>query len=176
MNIGIEIIIVLACYLVGSISFARIITKRWAPGKDVTQFEIPVEGTDDRYKVISVGANSVSGELGPMAGMTVSLLDILKIILPALFCRLYFHGQPVYMLSAALAGVDRAYLAGVLSLSWRFRLLGHPGRFAGHRSIGGTGRSDSRVSAGYGGPAQYDRCFHFMALAAHPLVVVAQRG
>lgn len=105
MNIGIEIIIVLVCYLIGSLSFARIITRHLAPDKDVTQFEIPVEGTDDRYKVISVGANSVSGELGHKAGMTVGLLDILKSILPVLFCRLYFHGQPVYMLTAALAGL-----------------------------------------------------------------------
>ena len=105
MTIGIDVLILMVCYLIGSVSFARIITRRISPGKDVTQFEIPVENSDDRYKIISVGANSVSGELGPMAGMTVSLLDILKIILPALFCRLYFHGQPVYMLSAALAGL-----------------------------------------------------------------------
>jgi acyl phosphate:glycerol-3-phosphate acyltransferase len=105
MIAGIILLIVLASYLVGSISFARLVTKWWAPGKDVTQFEIPVEGTSDRYKVLSVGGNSVSSELGPMAGMAVSILDILKIFLPTLFCRLYFSGQPVYMLTAALGGL-----------------------------------------------------------------------
>jgi glycerol-3-phosphate acyltransferase PlsY len=91
-------------YLIGSVSFARLVT-RWWSGKDVTQFEIPVEGTNERYKVISVGGNSVSSELGPKAGMLVSLLDILKIFLPTLFCKLYFPDQPVYALVAAVGGM-----------------------------------------------------------------------
>jgi acyl phosphate:glycerol-3-phosphate acyltransferase len=93
-----------ASYLIGSLSFARLVTRLWS-GRDVTQFEIPVQGTEDRYKVLSIGANSVSSELGPIAGMTVSVLDILKIILPVLFCKLYFDGQPAYMLIAAIAGL-----------------------------------------------------------------------
>jgi acyl phosphate:glycerol-3-phosphate acyltransferase len=105
MSAVIVILIVLVSYLIGSVSFARIVTKRWAPGKDVTQFEIPVDGTEERYKVLSIGANSVSNELGSMAGMVVSLLDILKIVLPTLFCRLFFTSQPVYMLIAALGGL-----------------------------------------------------------------------
>lgn len=91
-------------YLIGSISFARLVT-RWWTGKDVTQFEIPVQGTQDSYKVLSVGANSVSSVLGPKGGMMVSLFDILKIVLPTLFCRLYFPGQPAYMLIAAVGGL-----------------------------------------------------------------------
>jgi glycerol-3-phosphate acyltransferase PlsY len=105
MNIGIVFLIALASYLIGSVSFARLVTKRLAPGKDVTQFEIPVQGTEDRYKVLSIGANSVSSVLGPKGGMMVSLLDILKIFLPTLFCRLYFPSQPAYMLIAAIGGL-----------------------------------------------------------------------
>jgi glycerol-3-phosphate acyltransferase PlsY len=105
MNIGVVIVIALASYLIGSISFARIVTKRLAPGKDVTQFEFPIEGTGERYKVMEIGAEAVSSQLGPKAGMTVTILDMLKVILPTLFCRLYFHGQPEYMLTAAVAGV-----------------------------------------------------------------------
>jgi glycerol-3-phosphate acyltransferase PlsY len=105
MIIGIVLLVAVSTYLVGSVSFARLVTKWWAPEKDVTQFEIPVEGTNDHYKVLSIGGNSVSSELGPMAGMAVSILDILKIVLPTLFCRLYFSDQPVYMLTAALGGL-----------------------------------------------------------------------
>jgi acyl phosphate:glycerol-3-phosphate acyltransferase len=105
MLIGIVLLVAVSTYLVGSISFARLVTKWRAPGKDVTQFEIPVEGTHDHYKVLSIGANSVSSELGPKAGMMVSILDILKIFLPTLFCKLYFTGQPVYALTAALGGL-----------------------------------------------------------------------
>jgi acyl phosphate:glycerol-3-phosphate acyltransferase len=96
--------IALATYLIGSISFARLVTKWWS-GYDVTSFEIPVEGTDDRYRVLSVGANSVSSVLGAKAGMVVSLLDILKIFLPTLFCRLYFPAQPAYALTASICGL-----------------------------------------------------------------------
>ena len=98
------LLVALACYLIGSISFARLVTKWWS-GDDVASFEIPVEGTDDHYKVLSIGANSVSSVLGAKAGMVVSLLDILKIFLPTLFCRLYFPGQPAYALIASVCGL-----------------------------------------------------------------------
>ncbi|HKZ44880.1 MAG TPA: glycerol-3-phosphate acyltransferase [Anaerolineales bacterium] len=104
MNCSIAVAILIASYLIGSISFARLVTKIWA-GKDVTQFEIPVEGTDDRYKVLSIGANSVSSVLGAKAGMTVSLLDILKTFLPTLLCKLFFPEIPLYTLTAALGGL-----------------------------------------------------------------------
>jgi glycerol-3-phosphate acyltransferase PlsY len=104
MELALTLLVAVTCYLIGSVSFARLITKWWS-GKDVTQFEIPVEGTEDRYKVISVGGNSVSSELGPKAGMLVSLLDILKIFIPTLFCKLYFHDQPAFALIVALGGL-----------------------------------------------------------------------
>jgi acyl phosphate:glycerol-3-phosphate acyltransferase len=90
-------------YLIGSVSFARLVTKWWS-GRDVTQFEISVDGAEDHYKVLSIGGNSVSSVLGPKAGMTVGLLDILKIVIPTLFCRIYFD-EPAYMLVIAAAGV-----------------------------------------------------------------------
>jgi acyl phosphate:glycerol-3-phosphate acyltransferase len=104
MNTMLVVACAAASYLIGSLSFARLVTRLWSR-QDVTQFEIPVLGTEDHYKVLSIGANSVSSGLGPLAGMTVSVLDILKIILPVLFCKLYFDGQPVYMLIAAIAGL-----------------------------------------------------------------------
>ena len=61
-------------YLVGSISFARVIVKLWT-GKDVTEFEVEVEGTDDKYKALSIGGNTVSTVLGAKGGMTVGILD-----------------------------------------------------------------------------------------------------
>lgn len=98
------LIVTISSYLIGSISFARLITRVIA-GRDVTSFEIPVHGSEERYKVLSIGANSVSSVLGPTAGMTVALLDISKVLVPTLFCRLYFKGQPEFMLIAAIAGM-----------------------------------------------------------------------
>jgi len=105
MSVGIAVLDAVLVYLIGSISFARLVTRFWAPGKDVTDFEIPVEGTEDRYKVLSIGANSVSSVLGPKAGMVVSALDILKILIPTLLFKLIFPEQPAYELIAAIAGM-----------------------------------------------------------------------
>jgi glycerol-3-phosphate acyltransferase PlsY len=105
MSVGIAVLDAVLVYLIGSISFARLVTRFWASGKEVTDFEIPVEGTEDRYKVLSIGANSVSSVLGPKAGMVVSALDILKILIPTLLFKLIFPEQPAYALIAAIAGM-----------------------------------------------------------------------
>lgn len=94
---------VLAGYLIGSISFARIVT-RLATGEDVTQFEVPVAGTEDKYKVIAIGGNSVSSRLGKRYGFLTSILDMLKVILVVVAFKLLYPGQP-YHLVAALAGM-----------------------------------------------------------------------
>ncbi|MCK7530812.1 MAG: glycerol-3-phosphate acyltransferase [Marinilabiliales bacterium] len=91
-------------YLLGSISFARLIVKLWT-GKDVTEFEVAVEGTEDKYKAISIGGNTVSTALGAKGGMTVGILDILKVVLPTLAFKLLYPDQPAYMLIAAVGGL-----------------------------------------------------------------------
>jgi acyl phosphate:glycerol-3-phosphate acyltransferase len=104
MDIPLILLILLISFMVGSISFARIITKIFA-GEDVTDFVIPVKGTDESYNVISIGANSVSSVLGPKMGMLVSLLDILKVLIPVLICKLLFANQPIYPIAAAIGGL-----------------------------------------------------------------------
>jgi glycerol-3-phosphate acyltransferase PlsY len=105
MDFNLAILSAVASYLIGSISFARLVTRWWTSGKDVTEHEIPLDGTDDRYKVISIGGNSVGSMLGPKAGLTVGVFDILKVFLPTLFFKLYFPDQPAYSLIAAVAGM-----------------------------------------------------------------------
>jgi acyl phosphate:glycerol-3-phosphate acyltransferase len=102
-NLSIIVVFVVSV-MVGSISFARIITKMCS-GKDVVDFQIPVHGTNDSYNVISIGANSVSSVLGPKIGMVVSVLDILKVLIPVLICKLLFVDQPIYPLAAAIGGL-----------------------------------------------------------------------
>ena len=88
--------ILVMAYLIGSISFARIITRLVAK-KDPAEFDIPVEGSDETYKAISIGANTVSRELGQRWGMAVGLLDILKAFLPTLVVKLFFPDQTYYL-------------------------------------------------------------------------------
>lgn len=104
MNIVIAIFSLLISYLLGSISFARLIVKLWT-GKDVTEFEVTVEGTEDKYKALSIGGNTASSRLGAKGGMTVGILDILKVALPTLTFKLLYPEQPAYMLIAAIGGV-----------------------------------------------------------------------
>jgi acyl phosphate:glycerol-3-phosphate acyltransferase len=94
----------LISYLLGSISFARLIVKLWT-GKDVTKFEVAVEGTEDKYKALSIGGNTVSTVLGAKGGMAVGILDIIKVVLPTIAFKLLYPEQPAYMLIAAVGGV-----------------------------------------------------------------------
>lgn len=105
MTFYLEIISATVSYLLGSLSFARIITYIWTSGKDITDHEIPVDGTNDSYKVISIGANSVSSLLGARAGMVVSIFDILKVFLPTLFFKFAHPEQPALYLIAATFGM-----------------------------------------------------------------------
>jgi glycerol-3-phosphate acyltransferase PlsY len=105
MNIGIAGLGAIAAYLIGSLSFARWVTYWWTSGTDLAQHEIGLEGTNERYKVLSIGANSASSLLGPKAGMLVGILDILKMSCPTLFFKLYFPAHPAYALIAAVAGM-----------------------------------------------------------------------
>lgn len=128
----------LISYLLGSISFARLVTRIWT-GKDVTEFEISVDGTDERYKAPSIGGNTVSTKLGPRGGMIVGIADILKIMLPTLAFKIIFPEQPAYALLAAVGGLlghiwpiyyrfhggsgFSAILGGLLVIDWPAALI-----------------------------------------------------
>ena len=105
MNLYLGIISALVPYLLGSLSFARIVTYVWTSGQDITDHEFSVDGTGDSYKILSVGANSVSSLLGKKVGMIVSFFDILKVFLPTLFFKLTYPGQPYLYMIAATFGI-----------------------------------------------------------------------
>lgn len=104
MNLTIVFLSFAISYLVGSISFARLVVKWWT-GKDVTEFEVVLDGTEDRYKAVSIGGNTVSTLLGAKGGMTAGILDILKVTLPTLAFKLLYPEQPAYALIAAIGGL-----------------------------------------------------------------------
>ena len=51
MSLYLGLMSAIVSYLLGSLSFARIVTYIWTSGKDITVHEIPVDGTDENYKV-----------------------------------------------------------------------------------------------------------------------------
>jgi glycerol-3-phosphate acyltransferase PlsY len=99
-------------YLLGAISFARLIGGIVAPGEDVTRSELVVgmeEKEQRKYTFELVSASTVGAKLGTRYGCLISVLDMLKVLAPTLAFRLLFPDSPYYLISAA---------AGVVGHNW----------------------------------------------------------
>ena len=104
MEIGIAVLVFVVSYLLGSLSFGRIVGKILDPEVDLEDVSVPLQGEDKEasYRLQSVGGNTVSIRFGGRVGCLVGLLDILKAFVPTLVVRLLFPDQP-YMFIAAIA-------------------------------------------------------------------------
>ncbi len=89
-------------YLLGAVSFGRVVTGIFKPGESLEDVDLHFPGIDEPYKLRSVGGNTVSMKLGARGGCMVGFLDIFKAFLPTLVFRLLYPDQP-YFLAAALA-------------------------------------------------------------------------
>jgi len=94
--------------------------------------DMPIQGTDQTFKVTSMGGNTLSMKHGSGAGCLASILDGLKVFVPTLIFRLLFPGQ-YYFLAAAIAG----FIGHCWPIYYRFK--------------GGRG-----ISAYYGGLFAFD--------------------
>jgi glycerol-3-phosphate acyltransferase PlsY len=92
-------------YLLGSISFARLISRLIAPDVDITNVTMDVANSDEKMKMQAIGANTASMKLGPRVGCTIGLLDILKGFLPTLAMRLLYPEQPYFLVTAVFTMV-----------------------------------------------------------------------
>jgi acyl phosphate:glycerol-3-phosphate acyltransferase len=104
MDFQIHVIAFLLSYLIGSITFTRVVPKILRPNEKFVSPEVTVEGTDLTYKVGSYGAAAASMQFGPRIGLLISLGDILKVTIPVLFLR-WTYPQDTYLLSAAVGGM-----------------------------------------------------------------------
>lgn len=113
---------ILCGYLIGSISFARIVFAILKPGAPLTLIRTPT--TDGQAELVShaVGATNVMLAFGPRWGILVSVLDALKAFVPTLAIKLMLPETPYYLLAAV------AVLVGHLWPVW-------------HRFSGGGGNS-----------------------------------
>lgn len=90
----------LSGYAIGSISFARIIT-RLVGGTDVKPIELVTPDGRGRIHADVVSATAVRLQLGPRWGLTVAALDIAKAALPTLAWRLAHPEDVVFLVCAA---------------------------------------------------------------------------
>lgn len=89
-----------AGYLLGAISFARIVTKIVAPQENLTQTEVKLESSDERVVMSAVSATSVSMHLGPRFGFITVVLDMLKITIPTLVFKFLYPDTPYFLITA----------------------------------------------------------------------------
>jgi acyl phosphate:glycerol-3-phosphate acyltransferase len=113
---------VVAGYLLGSISFARIIAHLVAPTADISHVVEPVPRSSDVFQTDSVSATAVRIHVGTRYGCLTAILDMVKVALPTLVLRLWQPEQPYYLIVAA---------AGLVGHNWPIY----------HRFQGGRGES-----------------------------------
>jgi glycerol-3-phosphate acyltransferase PlsY len=98
MELSISIICALIGYLIGSISFARVGLRLAGIKRDISELEIPVEGTDETARVEIFGANAASMILGAKAGIVIGIMDMLKAALPMIIFRFILYPTEQYYL------------------------------------------------------------------------------
>lgn len=98
------ILAAVAGYLAGSLSFARIVHSLVTGSGKFTPFREKIPGTEELFESDLASATTVSKNLGARYGCVVSLLDMAKVALPVLALRLWFPGQPLYLV-AGISGM-----------------------------------------------------------------------
>ena len=106
----------LGSYLVGSLSFARLVSRVVAPHVNVEHVAIPGQVGEETQHFSAVGATVTSLKLGGRVGCLVSILDALKIFIPTLLLRLWQPEQPYYLFAAFFGMVGNNW-----PLYYRFR-------------------------------------------------------
>jgi glycerol-3-phosphate acyltransferase PlsY len=96
-------------YLIGSLSFARIMMRVVAPGQEYQKIRRDVPGTEEQFEGHSVSANSVRVQLGSRYGCLTALLDAAKAAVPALVFRAWQPAEPYYLIAATAAIVGHIY-------------------------------------------------------------------
>jgi glycerol-3-phosphate acyltransferase PlsY len=124
----IAVAVAVGVYLIGSISFARIITAIFSKnGRVPEETPLSLEGSDKTLVMKTVSATSVSRNVGPRYGFMTYVLDVLKVFIPVILLRQYMPGTRYYLIAAT---------TGVVGHIWPVY----------HRFKGGRG-----ISAIYGG-------------------------
>ncbi len=109
MNPWMAVIAGLIGYLFGSISSARLVTGRVAPGTNITHVEEPIPNSDQKFLIESISATNVRVQVGTRYGCLTAILDMLKVALPTLALRLLFPDQPYYLIAAAMGVLGHDY-------------------------------------------------------------------
>ena len=100
---------ILLGYLMGSLSFARIITFIFTKSNQIDPLQQVVPGSDEIFESNTISATTVSQNLGKRYGCITSILDMLKVALPALMMKYLFPELPYYLVTAAFGILGHNY-------------------------------------------------------------------
>ncbi len=103
MNLALAVLAVVVGYLLGAISFARLIARRLSPDKALSTLAVPVPETQEHFVFRSISATTIRMQYGPKYGCLTSVLDMLKALIPTALFRLAYPDAPYYWLVAAAA-------------------------------------------------------------------------
>lgn len=95
-------------YLIGSISFARLVGRKVAAGEDLSQTTLDLPG-DSTMTYSAVSATSIGVRAGPLWGITTSALDIAKAYVPTLLARRRWPGESYHLVVATATLVGHNY-------------------------------------------------------------------
>jgi len=122
MDLRIMAIGCLVSYLIGSVSFSRLIARLLRPDLDLDAVHIINADGSQGAQLLTVGATTASIHLGPRVGCLIGWLDIFKGLIPTLILKLLYPDQPYFLLGG---------LAVVIGHNWPIF----------YRFKGGTGMS-----------------------------------
>ena len=108
MDIGTVIGVAVVGYLLGSVSFARLVGNRLMPGEDLSKTNLHVPG-GSTVEYTGVSATSVGARKGPKWGMLVGVLDMLKAFVPVLVLRLIWPDESYYLIAGVAVLVGHNY-------------------------------------------------------------------
>ena len=102
-------------YLIGTISFARLIGRRILPGEDLSETEYAIPDCDETTTYRGVSSSSIIERSGWKWGLAVAVLEGLKALIPTLVLLVAYPASAAYAVAAV------AVMAGhVWPVWWRF--------------------------------------------------------
>lgn len=101
-----QLFALLVGYLLGSVSGARIVGKKYAPNKDLSTTKVVLDGSGAHVNNQGVSPSSLQARAGAPAGLRAGAIDILKALVPTLVALLIWPDGPEYILvgSGAILG------------------------------------------------------------------------
>lgn len=102
MNWMYALLAALVGYLLGSISFARLIARIFQPGQPIGETTVHVPDSQAAFKYDAISATTIRLNLGPRYGCLTSFLDMLKAAIPVLAFRLWQPDSYYYLIVAAM--------------------------------------------------------------------------